>query len=64
MVDDGRFASALQAIRSLDCNHILGAHLPPARQMTQPLLGHLAEARHAPMFVGPDQKALEAMLAA
>ena len=48
----------------LDASIILSGHLPPAREMTETLLGYLREARHAPSFIGPDQAALERMMAA
>ncbi len=55
---------ALGKLRSLDIKTILGSHLPPAFGMTHQLLQCLADAREAPAFVGPDQVALEKILAA
>ena len=43
---------------------VLSSHLPAAPgAMTERLLASLAEAPDAPPFVGPDQAALEQMLA-
>lgn len=64
MVDETRFSSALDAIESLAPATVLSSHLPPAAGMTRELLEELAAARNAPEFVGPDQAALELMMAA
>lgn len=40
---------------------ILGAHLPPARRMSDQLVAYLEQARHAPPHQPPDQAALERM---
>jgi hypothetical protein len=42
---------------------ILGSHLPPARGLTQQLLANLELLPDAPLFTGPDQAAMERMLA-
>lgn len=63
MVDRGTFAHALGRVRDLDPATVLGSHLPPADGMTGTLLGVLAGAPDAPAFVGPDQAALERMMA-
>jgi flavorubredoxin len=63
-VDPRRWRTTLNAIRERDPELILGSHLPPAVGMTDRLLDHLDEARDAPRFEGPDQAALERMLAA
>jgi len=63
-VEPGLFQTSLNAIQLLNPEVILSAHLPPAEHMTQRLLGYLAEAHRAPVFVGPDQQALERMLVA
>jgi flavorubredoxin len=62
--DERRLAAALAAVRELDATVIAGSHLPPAQGLTDALLQHLAAARTAPAFVGPDQAALERMMAA
>jgi glyoxylase-like metal-dependent hydrolase (beta-lactamase superfamily II) len=62
VVDEGKFGESLGAIQNLEPSVILSAHLPPATGMTGALLQHLAAARTAPRFVGPDQAALERMI--
>lgn len=59
--DRKSFADNLNIIRSLSPDRVLSCHLPAARGMTEELLDVLAEAPSAKPFVGPDQKALEAM---
>jgi flavorubredoxin len=55
------FRKALDDIRALSAQAVLSCHLPAAQGMTEELLENLAEAPSAKPFVGPDQKALEAM---
>jgi hypothetical protein len=43
---------------------VLGSHLPPAQGEFDRLLHALDGAADAPAFVGPDQQALEQMMAA
>lgn len=62
-VDSTTFAASLDRIRQMDPEFILSSHLPPARRMTEQLLEVLAAAPAATPFVGPDQDALERMLA-
>jgi flavorubredoxin len=63
-VDRAVFASDLDRIRALEPTMVLSSHLPPARgSSTERLLGALAAVPAAPAFVGPDQAALEQMLA-
>ena len=62
-VDEAKFAVGLNQIRDLDPALVLSSHLPPARAMLPLLLDTLAEAPRATPFVGPNQSALEAMLA-
>ena len=62
MVDRAAFGRTLDGIRRMAPKIILSAHLPVARGMTEKLLEHLAAVPAAAPFVGPDQKALEAML--
>ncbi len=64
IVDNDKFANTLSAIEKLDSKIILSSHLPPAKNMSNALLGILSEANLAPAFVGPDQAALEKMMAA
>jgi flavorubredoxin len=64
-VDRTLFASELDRIRSLEPTMVLSSHLPAADGSSlERLLGALAEVPDAPAFVGPDQAALEQMLAA
>jgi flavorubredoxin len=63
-VDRSVFASELDRIRALEPTMILSSHLPAAQgSSTDRLLGALAEVPDAPPFVGPDQAALEQMMA-
>ena len=63
VVDDAKFSKSLDVVRSLKPEVILSSHLPPAADMTETLLKHLASAASAPPFIGPDQAAMEQMLA-
>lgn len=54
---------ALEVVRALAPEVVLGSHLQPARGLTERLLGNLSDCAGEPGFVGPDQKALEAMMA-
>jgi flavorubredoxin len=62
-VDEGKFAKGLDTVRQMSPELILSSHVPPARGMTEQFLGSLAATPKAQPFVGPDQAALEAMLA-
>jgi flavorubredoxin len=62
-VDRILFAKNLDHIRKLSPKLVLSAHLPVAHEMTEELLENLRAAPEAQPFVGPDQQALEAMLA-
>jgi flavorubredoxin len=62
-VDASAFAATLEDVRKLGASWVLSAHLPPARGITDAMLATLAGAPEAPAFMGPDQAALEAMLA-
>jgi flavorubredoxin len=63
-VDPSVFAKELNVIREMDPAMILSSHLPAASgAMLERLLGSLEAAPSAPPFVGPDQAALEQMLA-
>jgi glyoxylase-like metal-dependent hydrolase (beta-lactamase superfamily II) len=61
-VDRGVFAKSLDHLRRFDARTVLSSHLPPARNMPR-LLDTLAGTPDVDPFVGPDQQALEAMLA-
>jgi flavorubredoxin len=63
-VDEAVFAKELNGIRDMDPALVLSSHLPAAPgSMTERLLASLAAAPAARPFVGPDQAALEEMLA-
>ena len=62
--DRAMFAKELDAIRAMDPAMVLSSHLPAApRSMTERLLASLEAATTMEPFVGPDQAALEEMLA-
>lgn len=62
-VDRARYAASVDTLRRLDPSAILSTHLPPAIGMNEPLFAALDEAPDASAWVGPDQEALEALLA-
>lgn len=62
-VDRDRFVESLRPIRQMDPAVVLSSHLPPAVGRTDALLDTLTTFPDAAPFVGPDQQALEAMLA-
>jgi len=64
IVDHDKFANTLSVIDGLNADIILSSHLPPAENMTKTLLSILSEADQIPAFIGPDQQALEKMMAA
>lgn len=63
-VDPGAFAKELDGIRAMEPSMVLSSHLPAAAgTMTDQLLASVAAAPTAHPFTGPDQRALEQMLA-
>ncbi len=63
-VDRGAFTNALGSIREMEPEMVLSSHLPAAGgDMTGRLLASLEAVPTAQPFVGPDQAALEQMLA-
>ena len=62
-VSETKFAAELNTIRQMEPEVILSSHLPPARSMNDTMLQALVDASQAEPFVGPNQAALEAMLA-
>jgi hypothetical protein len=62
-VDRRTYAATLADLPVSDLSLVLSTHLPPARNRGDQLLDMLAEAPDLPPFIGPDQAALEAMLA-
>ena len=63
LVDPVKFAATIDPIRRLDPSAILSSHLPPALGLNHVLFDHVAAAPNGPEFVGPDQQALETLLA-
>ena len=61
--DAAKFQAGLKSFASLEPKWILSAHLPPAAKMSDVLLQTLAGLPGSEPFVGPNQAALEAMLA-
>jgi len=59
-----KFATSAAAARGFNASAVLSSHLPPAGAVLDGLLRHLDAARSAAPFVGPDQAALERMMAA
>jgi hypothetical protein len=62
-VDTGRYLQTVKAMQAVDAETILSTHLPPATAAGTRLFDMLALAPGADPFVGPDQLALQAMLA-
>lgn len=63
IVDRAAFLATLQPLRAADPDLVLSTHLPPAAGRTESLLDTLAAAPDTTTFVGPDQRALEELLA-
>lgn len=62
-VDHVKYLDTLTTLRSFDPPLLLGTHLPPAMDRTSEFLDMLAAAPDADPFIGPDQAALEHLLA-
>ena len=62
-VDRAAFRASLQPLRELDPSVVLCTHLPPAHAATAQLLDTLETAPDVDPFMGPDQVALEKLLA-
>lgn len=62
-VDMTRYLGTLAPIRAMAPELILSSHLPPAVHSAQDFIQVLAAAPSADAFIGPDQAALEQMLA-
>jgi flavorubredoxin len=63
-VDQAKFAHELDLVRQMEPSYVLSSHLPPAQNCTKAFLSTLAKVPETEPFVGPDQAALIAMLAA
>lgn len=62
-VDRSRFAGELERLRQLAPRYLLSGHLPPAEGMLDRFLDTIAAAPDAAPYVGPNQAALEQLLA-
>jgi hypothetical protein len=62
-VHSDRYFDSVRAVRALGPETVYSTHLPPAPGIAQPLCDMLAAAPDTNPFIGPDQQALEAMLA-
>ena len=63
VVDQVKYLETVEPLRAMDPAVILSTHLPPAAGQTSEFLDMLAVAPASDPFVGPDQRALEEMLA-
>jgi hypothetical protein len=62
-VDTARFMESVRATPFMDASAVFSTHLPPAVGLNAQFAAMLADAPGSNPFVGPDQAALEAMLA-
>ena len=62
-VDAEKFGATIEPLRAFDPQAILSTHLPPALDHSAALFDMLSIAPDADPFVGPDQQALEQLLA-
>lgn len=63
VADHDKYMRTVQPLREMDPDYIVSSHLPPVSGDTSAHLDMLAAAPMADPWVGPDQKALEEMLA-
>jgi flavorubredoxin len=63
MVDRGAYTATLAEFAALAPPLMLGSHLPPARNAAESFTTMLADVCASPSYVGPDQQALEQLLA-
>ena len=62
-VDAASYRATIEPVHRLDPAAVFSSHLPPASGLNAALLEMLDQAPGCPPFLGPDQSALEAMLA-
>jgi Metallo-beta-lactamase superfamily len=62
-VDATKYRATIDPIRALDPSAVLSTHLPPALGLNDSLFAMADEAPDCPAFIGPDQQALEQLLA-
>ncbi|GAA3907479.1 hypothetical protein GCM10022244_16970 [Streptomyces gulbargensis] len=63
VVDADKYRATLTPLREMGAEIVLSTHLPPAVRMTDLMIDTIMTAPDADPFVGPDQAALEQMLA-
>jgi hypothetical protein len=63
VIDRAKYLATIDPLRSMDPSIILSTHLPPASGRLPEFIDMLTAAPLGEPFVGPDQQALEAMLA-
>ncbi|MGA8847606.1 MAG: MBL fold metallo-hydrolase [Nocardioides sp.] len=63
LVDRSKYDPTVHQLRELDPTAIFSTHLPPAFGLNDQLVDLLLEAPNGPAYVGPDQAALEELLA-
>lgn len=62
-VDTAKYLATVQAVREMEPEAVLSTHLPPAVGIAPRMIDTISGAPGASPFVGPDQAALEQMLA-
>lgn len=63
VVDPVKYRATIDPLRGMAPEIVLSTHLPPAVRMTAPMIDTITMAPDTDPFVGPDQAALEQMLA-
>ncbi|MEV6650025.1 MBL fold metallo-hydrolase [Streptomyces sp. NPDC051219] len=63
IVDTDKYLATIQPLRVMDPEIVLSTHLPPAVCLAPRMIDTIARAPEADPFTGPDQQALERMLA-
>jgi hypothetical protein len=63
VVDPAKYRATIEPLREMNPEIVLSTHLPPAVRMTDLMIDTITMAPDADPFVGPDQAALEQMLA-
>ncbi|MDT9690769.1 MBL fold metallo-hydrolase [Streptomyces sp. P9(2023)] len=63
LVDPAKYRATIEPLREMNPEIVLSTHLPPAVRMTDLMLETITMAPDSDPFVGPDQAALEQMLA-
>jgi Metallo-beta-lactamase superfamily len=62
-VDPAKFRATVDPVRAMGASAVFSTHLPPATQLDDRLYETVLLAPETPPFVGPDQAALQALLA-